>query len=144
MKTINLYELKKLQTNFPAKKLTNSNDGAEFIRQFFSDDIEIFESFFMLMLNRNNNTIGYCKISQGGIAGTYVDIKLICKYAVDSLCSAVIICHNHPSGNLKPSEADKQMTDKIKNALSVLEINLFDHLILTINNYYSFADNGEI
>lgn len=139
-----LFELRKIQTNFPNAKINSSKDAAEFIRQFYGDDIEIFESFFLLLLNRANNTIGYAKISQGGVAGTYVDIKIIAKYAVDSLASGVILAHNHPSGNLNPSNADRQITCRAIEALGLLDIKVLEHIILTADGYYSFADNSEI
>ena len=112
MKTIKLFELKKIQTEFPSVKITTPDQAADFIRQFYFDDIEIFESFFILLLNQGNKTIGYAKISQGGIAGTVVDVRIIAKYAVESLAVSVILAHNHPSGNLKPSEADLTITKK--------------------------------
>ena len=143
-KTIQLYELKKIQSEFPKTKIRSSADSAEFIRQFYSDDIDIFESSFILLLNRANNTIGYAKISQGGITGTVVDPRLVAKYAVESLATAVILAHNHPSGNTEPSIADKEITHKIKNGLKLLDIDLLDHLILTNESYYSLADNGEM
>lgn len=139
-----LYELKKNKTEFKNIKITNSQNSADFIRQFYSDDIGIFESFFILMLNRSNTTIGYAKISQGGTAGTVVDIKIVAKYAVDSLANSVILAHNHPSGTLSPSSQDLEITSKIKQALTLLEIQVLDHIILTEENYYSFADEGRI
>lgn len=139
-----LYELKKNKTEFKNIKITNSQDSANFIRQFYSDDIGIFESFFILMLNRSNTTIGYAKISQGGTCGTVVDIKIVAKYAVDSLANSVILAHNHPSGSLTPSAQDLEITSKIKQGLSLLEIQVLDHIILTEDNYYSFADEGRI
>ena len=144
MKNIPLFELKKIQTDFPKQKLTSSKLSSEFIRQFYSDDIEIYESFFILMLNRANETIGYAKISQGGICGTIVDVKLVAKFVVDSLASSIIIAHNHPSGNLLPSEADIQITIKIKVLVKLLDSILLDHIILTKESYYSLSDEGKI
>jgi DNA repair protein RadC len=141
---VKIYELKKIQTNFQKVKIINSKLAYEFIKQFYGDDIEIFESFFILLLNRNNETIGYAKISQGGISGTIVDIRLIAKYAVESLCSSIVLAHNHPSGNLNPSEQDKNITSKIKDALNMFEISVIDHIILTSESFYSFADNGTL
>ena len=142
--TIPQFNLKKIQTDFPKAKVTSSRDGAEFIRQFYGDDIEIFESFFILMLNNSNNTIGYAKISQGGLTGTVVDIRIIAKYCVDSLATACIMAHNHPSGKRAPSNADKQITKKVKDGLALLDIKVLDHLIITSDNgYYSFADECE-
>lgn len=144
MKTLPLYELKKVQTNFPKEKITSSEKASVFIKQFYSDDIEIFESCFILLLNNANQTIGYAKISQGGITGTVVDVRLIAKYAVESLCTGVILAHNHPSGRLNPSQADINITEKTKKALALLDINLIDHLILTSDSYYSLSDNGHM
>jgi DNA repair protein RadC len=139
-----LYELKKTKTTFPVVAISKSVDAANFIREFYSDDIEIFESAFILLLNRANKTIGYAKISQGGIAGTVIDVKLICKYVVDSLASGVILCHNHPSGNLQPSNQDKEITIKVKQALELLDSILLDHIILTKESYTSLKDEGII
>lgn len=139
-----LYELKKTKTTFPVVAISQSADAANFIREFYSDDIEIFESAFILLLNRANKTIGYAKISQGGIAGTVIDVKLICKYVVDSLASGVILCHNHPSGNLQPSNQDKEITIKVKQALGLLDSILLDHIILTKESYTSLKDEGII
>jgi DNA repair protein RadC len=125
MDSVKLFELKKIQSEFPCKKILTSLDAAEFIRQFWGDDINVFESFFILLIDRGNMTIGYAKISQGGIAGTVVDNRLVAKYAVDCLASGVILAHNHPSQRLNPSEADLRLTKNI---------------IFTENEYYSFAD----
>ena len=141
MENVKFLELKKTQTDFPRVTISNSLVAYDFIKQFYSDDIEIFESFFILLLNRANKTIAYAKISQGGVAGTYVDVKLIAKYAVDCLASSVILAHNHPSGNKLPSEADKIITNKAKEGLKLLDINVQDHLIITSNDFYSFVDN---
>lgn len=142
--TTNLYTLRKLQTSFPSKMITSSVNATEFIRQFFSDDIEIFESMFMLMLNNSNTTIGFAKISQGGVTGTVADVRIIAKYAVDTLATGVILCHNHPSGTLTPSHADKRTTKRVKEALEILDIKLLDHIIITADSYHSMADNGEL
>ena len=144
MKTIKYLELRKNQTEFPRVKITSSEDSYKFIKQFYSDDIGIFESFFLLLLDRSNTTIGYAKISQGGVSGTYVDLKIIAKYAVDFLASNVILAHNHPSGQLKASEQDIEITKKAKEGLKMLDINVLDHIILTEESYYSFSDNNNI
>ena len=142
--TISEYSLKYTKTDIQKTKITASENASNVIRQFYFDDINIYESFFILLLNRANNTTGFAKISQGGTAGTFVDIKIIAKYAVDSMSSAVIICHNHPSGNKQPSDDDLNITKKIKDALLLLDIKLIDHIIITENDYYSFADNGNL
>lgn len=141
-KTTPLYELKKVQSEFPSIKIRSSKDSFDFCRKFYSDDIDIYESFFILLLNRANSTIGYAKISQGGITGTVVDPRILAKYTIESLATGVILCHNHPSGNLEPSIQDKQYTEKIKEALKLFDVNVIDHLILSNHSYYSFADEG--
>ena len=142
--TISEYSLKYTKTDIQKTKITKSESAYSVIKKFYFDDINIYESFFILLLNRQNVTTGFAKISQGGTAGTCVDIKIIAKYAVDSLSSAVIICHNHPSGNKQPSDADLNITKKIKDALLLLDIKLIDHIIITENDFYSFADNGNL
>jgi DNA repair protein RadC len=129
------FELKTLQTNFQSVKITSGEDAINVIRQFYGDDIEIFESCFILLLNNSNITIGYAKISQGGITGTVVDTRLIAKYAIESLATGVILCHNHPSGNLKASEADIATTKKVKDGLKIFDIVLLDHFILTKDSH---------
>ncbi len=146
MKTIKNYNLtvKESESEFKKVKITSSKDAYQVIKQFYHEDVEIYESFFILLLNRANETIGYAKISQGGVTGTVVDVKIIAKYCIDTLASSVILAHNHPSGNLLPSDADNKITLKVKKALEYIETVVLDHLILTKNDYYSFADNGII
>ena len=141
---ISEYSLKYTKSKIQKTKVTTSESASNVIRKFYFDDINIYESFFILLLNRANNTTGFAKISQGGTAGTVVDIKIIAKYAVESLSSAVIICHNHPSGDKRPSDADLNITRRIKDALLLLDVKLFDHIIITENDFYSFADNGDL
>lgn len=129
-------------SHFEIVKITSSQDAARYARKFYHDDISLYESFFILMLNQANDAIAYAKISQGGVSSTVVDIKIVCKLAVDNLCSSVIFIHNHPSGNLNPSNADKELTKKAANALSFLDVKLFDHIILTEQSYTSFADSS--
>lgn len=102
------------------------------------------EQFWVILLNRANVVIKKVSISQGGVSGTIADPKLIFKSAIENLASAIILVHNHPSGNLKPSEADVSLTRKIKSAGSLLEVPVLDHIIFTNNGYYSFADEGNL
>ncbi len=102
------------------------------------------EEFWILLLNRSNRVIDKICISKGGITGTVIDTRLILKQALDRLTSGIILCHNHPSGNLEPSDADKKITEKIKKAALYMDINLIDHIIIGENNYFSFADSGII
>lgn len=142
MKKATIYSLKKTESEFEKVKISSSYDSVKYLRQFYLDDICIYESFFLMMLNRANQVIGYVKISQGGITGTVVDPILVAKYAIDSLAKCVILCHNHPSGNLNPSDADINLTAKIKQGLKLFDITVLDHIIITENSYYSFADEG--
>lgn len=148
MKNVKKVELKATKVNgnnIPNfGTIKNSKDAHQYAAHFWGDDLEIYESFFILLLDRANNPIAWAKISQGGISGTAVDLRIILKYAIDVLASGVICAHNHPSGSLTPSSADITVTNKLKAALETLEINLLDHLILTSNGYYSFGDNGKI
>ena len=132
------------KSEFQATKISSTQDAYNVIKQFYADDIEIYESFFLLLLNIANNTIGYVKISQGGTVGTLIDFKIIAKYAIDGLASSVILAHNHPSGNTNPSEADRAVTRKIKEGLKLFEITVLDHIILTSESYFSFRDEGII
>jgi len=102
------------------------------------------EEFWILFLNRSNKVINRMKLSQGGVSGTVTDVRIVMKKAVELLASGIILCHNHPSGNLNPSEADSKITQKIKEAGSFMDIQLLDHLIISDKDYYSFADNGLI
>lgn len=102
------------------------------------------EEFWILLLNRANKVIGRERVSLGGVAGTVVDAKIIFRKALEMLASGIILCHNHPSGNLNPSRADLEITKKLKRAGETLEINILDHLIIAENGYYSFADEGKL
>ena len=143
-KTIDEVYLSKKRSEFPRGHIKSSKDCFNYIRQFYGEDINIYESVFILCLSNSNETIGFAKISQGGIRGTIVDIRLIAKIALDTLAVSVILAHNHPSGTLKPSEADKSLTRKLENGLATLDIKLLDHIILTDKAYYSFADENQL
>jgi DNA repair protein RadC len=121
-------------------KVTSSKEAFEFIHSFISDITH--EEFWVLFLNRSNKIIDKYKLSQGGISGTVIDVRLLLKKALELLASSLIICHNHPSGNIKPSENDKKITDKIKIAAQQMDIKLLDHLIISDNSYLSFSDEG--
>jgi len=131
-------------TEFKPMKITSSVQAADLVRQFYGDDIFLFESFFILLLNRSNMAIGYAKISQGGISSTIVDKRIIAHYAISALASSVILAHNHPSGNLAPSETDIKLTHDIIEGLKLLDIQVFDHLILVGGAYTSMVDEGLI
>lgn len=122
--------------------IQNSDDANRFIRQFFESDVTLYESVFILLLDNSNRTIGFAKISQGGVTCSVIDNKIIAKYAIDSLASAIILAHNHPSGNLNPSDNDRVVTDKLFQALELIDVKLIEHLIITEDSYWSFADHG--
>lgn len=100
------------------------------------------EEFWVLLLNRANQLIDKINISKGGVSGTVADVKLIFKPAIERLASGIIVCHNHPSGNLKASEADLRLTKKVVEAGKTLDIMVLDHLIVGHGNYLSLADQG--
>lgn len=99
------------------------------------------EEFWMLILNRANQVIKEENLSKGGISGTVVDVRLICKSAIENNASGIVIAHNHPSGQILASEQDKNITKKLKEALKTFEISLLDHLIIGDQKYFSFADD---
>ena len=142
MNTIKKYELKVNKTEIAESKISNSDDAYKYIRGFYGDDIHIYESSFILLLNRANTVVGYAKISQGGVAGTVIDFKIVLKYVIDSLASGFIMAHNHPSGNMKASEHDNQFTKRLKDICSYLDCQFLDHIIVGDTDYYSYADSG--
>lgn len=127
-----------------AVKIQSSRSVNEYIRRVFPVDLEHREALVCLYLNRANNTIGYSTISIGGVAGTLCDPKMVFQHGLICNASSVILVHNHPSQNLNPSNSDKELTTKIRNAGKIMDMPLLDHLIITKNDnlYYSFADEG--
>lgn len=132
---------------FSNTSINNSNTTERLIREIYeqtSSEIELKEYFFIILLNRANEVIGYHKLSEGGICATLVDIRIAFATALKSLAVGMIMVHNHPSGNLKPSEQDLKLTRDFKVAGELLEVKVFDHIILTSNSYYSFIDEGKM
>jgi DNA repair protein RadC len=125
-------------------KISNSRDCAFIFRIMMQEEIEYRENFYCLFLNRNNKVLGYSHISAGGVAGTVVDTKMIFQIALASHASSVVLAHNHPSGNLTPSEADIRLTRQLVSAGKLLDIPVIDHVILTVDAFFSFADEGMI
>lgn len=123
-------------------KVVTSADAAAIFKPLLSDLPH--EEFWVLLLNRNNLLIDKMLVSQGGLSGTIIDVRIILKMALDKLACSIILCHNHPSGNLMPSEADKEITRKIKEAGKHMDIPVLDHLIIANDAYFSFADEGLI
>ncbi|MBR9859281.1 JAB domain-containing protein [bacterium] len=122
--------------------ISSSVDAYDIIGPMLST--KSYEEFWILLLNRRNQVIKPYKISEGGVSGTVADPKRIFKTALEHSASGMILCHNHPSGNLKPSQADIALTRKIKAGGSQLDIAILDHLIIAGDSYYSFADEGNI
>jgi len=125
-----------------APQIKCSKDVADIFQPLLSDLLH--EEFWILFLNRSNRVISRMKLSQGGVSGTVTDVRIVMKKAIENLASGIIVCHNHPSGNLNPSESDTKITQKIKEAGNLMDIQLLDHLIISDKDYYSFADNGLI
>lgn len=121
-------------------KITRSKDGFDALYAEFEGLAH--EEFWVLFLDRSNQVIRKHNISKGGVSGTVVDAKLIFKSAIENLASGIILCHNHPSGNLKASEEDLRLTKRLVEAGRLLEINVLDHLIFCGKEFYSFADHG--
>lgn len=125
-------------------KIGKSQDVSDFIRTVYPVEINIREAMVVLYLNNSNRTLGYSIASIGGITGTLVDVRLVLRDALLTQSTGLILIHNHPSGTLQPSQADIAITDKVKKAANLMEIKLLDHLIITENQYYSFADEGRL
>ncbi len=125
--------------------ITNSKDVHRVALEHWNlDTIELQEEAKVLLLNRANVVIGIFNLSKGGVTACIIDIKLILSVALKAVACGIIIVHNHPSGNLKPSQADLDITKKLKNACSTVEIMLLDHLIISKEGYYSLTDNGDM
>lgn len=124
--------------------IKSSKDAARLIFDNWDENtIELHECFKLLLLNNSNKVKGIYQISQGGLTGTLVDLRILFAVVLKSLSVGIILAHNHPSGKLVPSKQDVSLTKKIKTAASYFDIKVLDHLIITSNgNYYSFADDG--
>jgi DNA repair protein RadC len=128
-------------TPVPVKKsISCSRDAYQIIRADLSELPR--EEFWVLLLSRSNRLIEKVRISQGGVSGTITDIRIILQSAFTKLSSAMILCHNHPSGNLKPSQADIKITKKISEAAKLMDISVLDHIIIGDSTYFSFADEN--
>ena len=123
--------------------ITNSQNAYEIFKSLFpADTISLQEQFVVLYLNRVNRLIGSYQLSKGGITGIIADVRFILSVALKTLATGLILAHNHPSGNLKPSEVDIQLTKKVKQATKLMDIEVLDHMILTDGRYFSFTDEG--
>lgn len=139
-----LAEIKVSYTPQNNKKIKFTNSDAIYslvLKHWNTNTLELQEEMKVILLDRANQLIGIYVLSKGGIAGTVVDVKLLLSVALKCIASNIILVHNHPSGNLKPSQADISITKKVKKACKYVDIVLLDHLIISKNEYYSFADN---
>lgn len=145
-----LYEVAEIQLTYRSNvkpslrpKIRGSIDVYSILKENWDDSkIELVEQFKVMLTNRANKVLGICEVSTGGVSGTVADPKLIFAAAIKAGASGIILAHNHPSGNLAASQADIDLTRKIKEGGKLLEIQLLDHLIVTSEGYYSFADEG--
>ncbi len=145
MNTIQEIKVSYTSGNRDKVKITNSKDSYELLLSCWSQKtIELQEEFKVLLLNRNHQVLGIYPLSKGGVSGTVVDAKLVFSVALKCNASSIIIAHNHPSGNLKPSEADKRLTKKLKEAGNYLDVKVLDHIILSREGYYSFVDETQM
>ncbi|MEX2592880.1 MAG: JAB domain-containing protein [Anditalea sp.] len=124
-------------------KITSSKEAYEILLENWDEDkLEFVEQFKVILLNRANRVLGIYEASTGGVSGTVADPKLIFGAAIKANASGILLSHNHPSGQLKPSDADIKLTKKLKDGGQYLEISVLDHIIVTSEGYYSFADEG--
>ncbi len=145
-----LFEVAEVQLIYKSKvkpslrpKITKSADAFEVLKKHWNQDtLEFVEEFKVMLLNRANRVLGIIEISTGGMSGTVADPKVIFAAAIKSAASSILLSHNHPSGNLVPSQADINLTRKLKSAGELLDIAVLDHIILTSESYFSFADEG--
>lgn len=149
METIKLYELHAqpssvaLPFGIEKMKINSAEDARDIAMNFWGADIGIYESSFALFLNAGRRPIGYAKISQGGITSTVVDIRILLKYGIDMLAAELILFHNHPSGEVSPSEADKNLTMRLAKAVAAIDVRLVDHIVLAGGGeFYSFSEHG--
>jgi DNA repair protein RadC len=137
---LELGKRRQLEVALEKPKITSSKDVANLMQPILGD-LE-HEEFWVLFLNNSNKVVAKSQISKGGLTATIVDIRLVFKRALELTSVGIIVCHNHPSGKLQPSNADKNLTQRIKEAGITLDIKLLDHLIITEKAYFSFADEG--
>ena len=126
-----------------AQKISNSRETYSLITNYWNlDTIEMLEEVKVILLNKANKVLGIFDLSKGGICSSIIDVKIVLSIALKTLASGIIIVHNHPSANLTPSKADIDITQKLKSACKIIELVLLDHLIITKEDYFSFADDG--
>ncbi|MBY0534996.1 MULTISPECIES: JAB domain-containing protein [unclassified Paraflavitalea] len=125
-------------------KISCSEDAYQLLKDFYPQEtISLQERFVVAYLNRAHNVIGVYEASVGGLTGTIADPRLILSVALKIAATSIILSHNHPSGNLNPSNTDQELTNKIREACKYLDINVLDHIIITPKTFYSFADSSK-
>lgn len=139
---LELGKRRKNEDRIVREQITSSKGAVDIFQPLLGDKSH--EEFWILFLNRANQVIGKNQVSSGGMTGTVVDPKMIFKAALDAKAVSIILCHNHPSGNVKPSQQDIDLTKKITSAGKLMEIIVLDHVIVSQNAYYSFADEGMV
>lgn len=141
-------EVSEIQVSYKPNKIVSSKiatsfDAVQIIRKFWNEEtIEMQEEVKVILLNNSNCVLGIYNLSKGGITSSLVDIRLVLSVALKCLAQGIILVHNHPSGNLKPSSADLDIVKKLKESCKIMDINLFDSIIITKESYMSFADDG--
>ena len=124
-------------------QIRHSKDAYELLKQSWDENkIDLLEQFKIILLNRNNKVLGIYEVSQGGITGTVADPRLIVAAALKANAVSLMLAHNHPSGSVKPSRQDEELTSKIKEGAKFLDIQVLDHIVLSSETYFSFADEG--
>jgi len=143
------YQLAEIEISYSHKvpvkdrfRVTNSRDAFNVI-QLFWPDFNTVEYFYVIYLNRANDILGFHQVSKGGITATVVDVQIIIAIALKSLAKNIICFHNHPSGNLTPSDADRTISKKLKEACKLVDLQLLDHLIVCSDSFHSMADNAD-
>lgn len=140
------FKVTKIGKKYPQIQIKSSDDIVKYLRSFWEDagTLTFYESLYVVLLNKANTVLGHYRVSDGSLSGTVADPKKVFQAALLTNSAAIIITHNHPSGSLKLSQADIQMTKKIKDAGNFLDLPLLDHIILTEKGHYSFADEGAL
>lgn len=142
MAALELGKRRHLENFTDKEQLKGSKSVSEYLKTILQNESK--EYFVMIFLNNANKVMGYEKVSEGGITGTVADPRIIFRKALENGAVSIILCHNHPSGNLTPSLADITLTKKMKEAGKFLDINVLDHIIVSDSGYYSFADSGDL
>jgi hypothetical protein len=142
------FRVKEIDLTFKEERLIftsikSSQDAYKFVKEVIFDGVEIQEHFIVLYMNHANKVIGYYKHTKGTINSTQVDVEMIVAVGIKVLAKSVILSHNHPSGNKEPSQSDRELTKRVKQAFKYFDITVLDHIIATRNEYYSFADNSD-